>query len=65
MAGEGEIAEGTTRQEQGKKFFNALKAKKTYLEFTDDHGAEYHRQVGAQLILSERMFNRLDERVKP
>jgi len=49
---------------QAKRFFRALKTRKTYLEFTDDQGAQLHCQLGAPLLSSERILNWLAERVE-
>jgi cephalosporin-C deacetylase-like acetyl esterase len=50
---------------QAKQFFNALKTKKTYLEFDASQGAQLHCQLGAPVASSERILNWLDERLKP
>ncbi len=50
--------------EQGKIFFHALKAPKTYLEFSDAEGAQFHCQNGAPSISSERMLNWMDKQMK-
>jgi esterase/lipase len=50
---------------QAKKFYNALKTTKSYIEFTEDQGAQFHCQSGAPLVSSERILNWLDERAKP
>lgn len=49
--------------EQSKKPYNALKAPKTYFEFTEAEGAMYHCQMGAVMIMNERILNWLDERM--
>ncbi len=46
--------------EQGKIFFHALKAPKTYLEFSDAQGAQFHCQNGAPSVSSERILNWMD-----
>lgn len=51
--------------EQAKVFFNALQTKKTYLEFTEAQGAQFHCQLGAPLVSSERLLNWLDARANP
>jgi esterase/lipase len=51
--------------EQARKFFNLLKAPKTYLEFNDSRGCQFHCQLGAPLASSERILNWLDKRAKP
>jgi esterase/lipase len=50
---------------QAKKFFNGLKSKKSYLEFSNAQGAQFHCQSGAPFVSSERILNWLDERAKP
>ena len=50
--------------EQGRIFFNALKAPKTFLEFDTSQGGQFHCQLGAPLLSSERLLNWLDERAK-
>ncbi|NCC26435.1 MAG: alpha/beta hydrolase, partial [Deltaproteobacteria bacterium] len=50
---------------QAKKVFNALKTEKTYLEFDDSQGGQFHCQLGAPVVSSERILNWLDERAKP
>ena len=50
---------------QAKQFFAALKSKKTYLEFDASQGAQYHCQVGTNLVSCEYILNWLDERAKP
>ncbi|HPQ36878.1 MAG TPA: alpha/beta fold hydrolase [Synergistaceae bacterium] len=50
--------------EQGKIFFHALEAPKTYLEFSDAEGAQFHCQNGAPSISSERILNWIDEQMK-
>ena len=51
--------------EQANIFYNALKSPKTYLEFTDTEGGQFHCQLGAPAISSERILNWLDDRMKP
>jgi len=51
--------------EQAKRFYNALKTTKTYLEFTDEQGGQFHCQLGAPMVSSESILNWLDERAKP
>jgi esterase/lipase len=51
--------------EQARKFFTALQTQKTYLEFDDSQGAQFHCQNGAPQASSERILNWLDERAKP
>ena len=51
--------------EQAKKFYNALKTRKTYLEFDESQGAQFHCQLSAPQASSERIFNWLDERARP
>ncbi|MGE4557542.1 MAG: alpha/beta hydrolase [Desulfovibrionaceae bacterium] len=48
---------------QSKKFYNALKSKKTYYEFTPEYGAQFHCQLGAPLVSSERIMNWLSDQV--
>ncbi|QLA14764.1 alpha/beta hydrolase family protein [Desulfolutivibrio sulfoxidireducens] len=50
---------------QSKLFYNGLKAKKTYMEFDASRGAQFHCQLGAPLVSSERILDWLDERAKP
>lgn len=47
---------------QSKKFFSALKSPKTYLEFSDAEGGQFHCQIGAPMASSERILNWLDDR---
>ncbi|MFW5837534.1 MAG: alpha/beta hydrolase family protein [Desulfovibrionaceae bacterium] len=51
--------------QQAKLFYNALKTTKTYMEFTDEQGGQFHCQLGAPMASSERILNWLDERAKP
>ena len=51
--------------EQARKFYNALKTKKTYLEFDTTYGTQFHCQLGAPMHSSEKILNWLDERAKP
>ena len=50
---------------QAKLFFNALTTRKSYLEFDASQGAQFHCQLGAPSVSSERLLNWLDERAKP
>ncbi len=50
---------------QAKKVFKALEAEKTYLEFDASQGGQFHCQLGAPVVSSERILNWLDERAKP
>ncbi len=50
---------------QARQFFAALKSKKTYLEFDASQGAQYHCQVGTNLVSCEYILNWLDERARP
>ncbi|MCD4783984.1 MAG: esterase FrsA [Candidatus Eremiobacteraeota bacterium] len=50
--------------EQAKIFYKALKSPKTYLEFTRTEGGQFHCQLGAPAISSERILNWLDDRLK-
>ena len=50
--------------EQAKLFFAALKSPKTYLEFSDAEGAQFHCQIGAPMNSSEKILNWVDERLK-
>lgn len=50
---------------QSKRFFNALRSNKSYLEFTQERGAQFHCQIGAPLVSAEGILNWLDERVRP
>lgn len=50
--------------EQAKILYKALKSPKTYLEFNRDEGGQFHCQLGASAISSERILNWLDERLK-
>lgn len=50
---------------QAKKFFKALEGEKTYLEFDASQGGQFHCQLGAPVVSSERILNWLDERAKP
>jgi len=50
---------------QSKLFFNGLKAKKTYMEFDASRGTQFHCQLGAPLVSSERILDWLDERARP
>lgn len=51
--------------EQARKFFTALQTEKTYLEFDNSQGAQFHCQNGAPQVSSERILNWLDLRAKP
>lgn len=51
--------------EQARIFYAALDGTKTYLEFDDTHGAQFHCQLGAPLASGERILNWLDEQAKP
>jgi len=51
--------------EQSKLFTNALKGKKTYLEFSTAEGGQFHCQNGAPMLSSERILNWLDARMHP
>ena len=51
--------------EQGRIFYNALQAPKTFLEFDASQGGQFHCQLGAPMLSSERLLNWLDERAKP
>lgn len=48
--------------EQAKIFYSALKSPKTYLEFSDAEGGQFHCQIGAPTLSSERILNWLDDR---
>ncbi len=50
---------------QAKKVFNALNTTKTYLEFDAAQGGQFHCQLGAPGVSSERILNWLDERARP
>ncbi len=50
---------------QAKKVFNALNSQKTYLEFDASQGGQFHCQLGAPVVSSERILNWLDQRAKP
>jgi hypothetical protein len=50
---------------QAKKVFNALNTTKTYLEFDGAQGGQFHCQLGAPVVSSERILNWLDERARP
>jgi hypothetical protein len=50
---------------QAKKVFKALNTQKTYLEFDASQGGQFHCQLGAPVVSSERILNWLDERAKP
>lgn len=47
---------------QSKKFYSALKSPKTYLEFSDAEGGQFHCQIGAPSVSAERILNWLDDR---
>jgi PGF-CTERM protein len=51
--------------EQAKKLYEVLKSPKTYLEFTEAEGAGEHCQMGAVMIMNEKILNWLDERMNP
>lgn len=51
--------------EQSKIFYNTLKCKKTYIEFSTAEGGQFHCQSGAPMISGEYILNWLDERMKP
>ncbi len=51
--------------EQSVKLFEVLTSPKTYFEFTEAEGAMYHCQMGAVMIMGERILNWLDERMHP
>ena len=51
--------------EQAKFFYQALKTTKTYIEFSDAEGGQFHCQSGAPMISSERLLNWLDDRLHP
>ncbi len=50
---------------QAKKVFKALEGQKTYLEFNASQGGQFHCQLGAPVVSSERILNWLDQRAKP
>ncbi|MCJ8499740.1 alpha/beta hydrolase family protein [Desulfatitalea alkaliphila] len=50
---------------QAKKVFQALEGQKTYLEFDASQGGQFHCQLGAPVVSSERILNWLDERARP
>jgi homoserine acetyltransferase len=50
---------------QAKKVFNTLNTTKTYLEFDSAQGGQFHCQLGAPVVSSERILNWLDERAGP
>ena len=51
--------------EQSKIFYNALKAPKSYVEFTTAEGGQFHCQLGAPMFSGEQILNWLDERMMP
>jgi esterase/lipase len=48
--------------EQSQRFYSALKSPKTYIEFGTAEGGQFHCQIGAPMISSERILNWLDDR---
>jgi len=52
-------------QVQSRQFYDALKSRKTFLEFDASQGAQFHCQIGAFLVSGERILNWLDERAGP
>ncbi len=50
---------------QAKLVYNELPGKKSYMEFTDAQGGQFHCQLGAPMVSSARILNWLDERAKP
>lgn len=48
--------------EQSKTFYSALKSPKTYVEFSDAEGGQFHCQIGVPMTSSERILNWLDDR---
>lgn len=49
--------------EQSKIFYNNLKVKKTYKEFSTAEGGQFHCQLGAPVLSAEYILNWLDERM--
>ncbi len=52
-------------KEQCRIFYNALKSKKTYHEFDESQGCQFHCQLGAPMASGETILNWLDERLHP
>jgi alpha-beta hydrolase superfamily lysophospholipase len=52
----------TMMPNQAKPLFDAIKAPKTFMEFSKAEGAQLHCQVGAQLRSAQRICDWLDER---
>ncbi len=50
--------------EQAKLFYDALKSPKTYLEFSDAEGAQFHCQIGSPMNSIEQILNWVDKRLK-
>jgi hypothetical protein len=50
--------------EQAKLFYAALRSPKTYLEFSDAEGAQFHCQIGSPMNSIEQILNWLDKRLK-
>jgi hypothetical protein len=50
---------------QSKQFYNGLRSKKSYLEFTPEQGAQFHCQIGAPFVSAEGILNWLDKRAHP
>jgi len=50
--------------EQAKLFYAALSSPKTYLEFSDAEGAQFHCQIGSPMNSIEQILNWVDKRLK-
>ena len=50
--------------EQSKLFYEALRSPKTYYEFGESEGAQFHCQLGAPMFSGEIILNWLDERMQ-
>ena len=46
---------------QAQKLYDAVTCPKTYMLFTEEEGAQYHCQMGAKAIFSQKVFDWLDE----
>lgn len=50
--------------EQAKLFYDALVSPRSYLEFSDAEGAQFHCQIGSPMNSIERILNWVDKRLK-
>jgi len=46
---------------QAQRLYDSVICPKTYMLFTEEEGAQYHCQMGAQAIFSQKVFDWLDE----